>query len=152
MTARAGATGGWARAALVFAWLAFARLVAACASNPYYIGAECSPSVEPCGPGGADAGVHFAVDPDQSGAPPPRDALPLPRGAVRATLRLRGERATATEWSADEPFVLSRGAGAPTPGRAAPFTDGTSAVSLAPDAPTYVASDAQAGSVSADDF
>src|SRR5579859_4279361 len=141
-------------------WLGGAWLVLGCTSNPYYIGSACPPgaagAVDPCHSGGADAGagdtgVSFALDLDQSGASHLGDDLELPGGMVRATLRLRGERATATDWPTEQGTTLSRGTGTSAPGLDAPFTDATLAVGLAPDAPTYVAADGAAGSIDGDD-
>src|SRR5438874_9974709 len=114
MHPRATAASGVARAVLLLAWLAGASLALGCTSNPYYIGAACPPgTASPCGGagadgGGADAGVSFALDLDQSGASHLGDDLELPGGAVRATLRFRGERATASSWPSEQGAVLNR--------------------------------------------
>jgi hypothetical protein len=129
----------------------------ACTRNPYVIGSVCPPagagtsSDSRCGtpppPGGT-----LVVDLKQSGA----STLPpfvLASGAeIPLALRLRGESATATAWPSDGPESLARGAGTPTPGRPAPFTDATGAVGLPADAPAYAAADAGVGAVGTDDF
>src|SRR5450432_762311 len=139
-----------------------ALLLGACSPNPYVIGAACpgadgpGPNAKPCGTAGAagagDSGQTFAIDLDQSGTSFLADSLDLPGGTLQAALRLRGENATASAWPADSgSFRLETAA---TPGLAlpAPFTDGTQAVSLASDSPSYVAENAAAGSLNSDDF
>jgi hypothetical protein len=145
-----------ARAGALALGLAGAFVSVGCTSNPYFIGALCPPgdgTTDPCRGGGTDAGSgpSFAVDLDQSGASRLGESLELPGGAIPATLRLRGERATASEWPSDQGSLLRRAMGTPTPGLEAPFTDETSAVGLATDAPAYAADDPTPGSVDADD-
>src|SRR5260221_12450642 len=82
-------------------WLMAASSWAGCTSNPYFIGAICPPGdggvgTNSCassvaGEGGADPGVTFAIDLDQSGASHLADNLPVAGVATQATLRLRGE-------------------------------------------------------------
>jgi hypothetical protein len=141
------------RAPFAFAVFAFA-LAAACTRNPYVIGSIC-PTVG----GGADPRCAvsgpgtLAVDLNQSGATAEAlGVLALAGGAVAPALRLRGERATATAWIADDGSMLARATGVPVPGLAAPFTDGTGAVGLPAAAPAYVAPNAATGAVAAEDF
>jgi hypothetical protein len=133
--------------------LALATL-AACTRNPYIIGSVCPAD------GGADAdprcgaapgGGTLVVDFNQSGATALGD-LPLASGTIPASLRLRGERATATAWPPEGGTPLSRATGVPVPGLAAPFRDGTGAVGLPADVPAYGAVDATTGGVGTDDF
>ena len=150
-------TAALARGALLLPWLGRASMLAGCTSNPYVIGANCpsedsgASAVDPCRTGVA-RGVSFALDLDQSGASHLSNELDLPGGIVQATLRFRGESATGSEWPSDQGPSLVRSGGAPVTRLEAPFTDGTLAVGLAPDAPTYVADSAQTGGVDADDF
>jgi hypothetical protein len=139
------------------AWLVLAA--GACTRNPYVIGTIC-PAL------GADAGVPdprcgstatpngtLVVGLDSSGTSAPAfGALPLASGDVAPSLRLRGERATASAWPTDGTAVLAQGPGTPTPGLGAPFTDATRAVALPAAAPGYVASDSSVGAVGTDDF
>jgi hypothetical protein len=133
---------------------------AACTRNPYVIGTICPPS-------GAspDAGT---VDPRCGSTMPPTNAtlaaafvssgagalgaLALASGDVPPALRLRGERATPTTWPAEPGGALGRGAGTPTTGLDAPFSDTTGAVGLPASASAYVAPDGTLGAVGADDF
>jgi hypothetical protein len=135
---------------------------AACTRNPYIIGTICPPAGAG---GGADAG---AVDPRCGSTVPqpnatlaaafassgagPLGALTLASGDVQPALRLRGERATTTAWPAEAGGALGRGAGTPTPGLGAPFSDTTGAVGLPASAPAYVAPDGTLGAVGGDDF
>jgi hypothetical protein len=135
--------------------LCVVALALACTRNPYVVGSVCPAD------GGADADPRCGALPlangtlvvglDQSGASGLGD-LELPSGRVAASLRLRGERAMDSAWVSDGGPTLMRGAGAPAPAAGAPFTDGTDAVGLAADAPSYVAASATLGGVGADDF
>jgi hypothetical protein len=79
--------------------------------------------------------------------------LELASGAIAPTLRLRGERASATAWVADDGAALGRVTGTPTTGLRAPFTDDTArAVGLPAAAPAYAANDPAIGAVGGDDF
>ncbi|HVU52141.1 MAG TPA: hypothetical protein VHL80_15690 [Polyangia bacterium] len=132
---------------------------AACTRNPYVIGTIC-PAL------GADGG---AADPRCGSPPVPMNStlavglnasgpgalgpLALASGALAPSLRLRGERATATGWQADDGAVLGSAAAAPLTGLGAPFTDMTArAVGLPAAGPAYVAGDPAVGAVGADDF
>jgi hypothetical protein len=136
-----------------------ALAVAACTRNPYVIGTICPPA-------GSSAG---ATDPRCGSSPPPGSTLvvgldtsgahaqalgvlSLPSGDVPASLRLRGERATATAWPTDAGGSLGRGASAPVPNLDAPFKDGTGAVGLPAAGPGYVAPDDTLGQLGDDDF
>jgi hypothetical protein len=135
-----------------------ALAAAACTRNPYVIGTVCPAA-------GVDAGP---VDPRCSSTPPPQNgtlvvglkssgagalgALALAGGDVQPTLRLRGQRATATSWPSDGAAVLAKGPSAPTTGLGAPFTDATGAVGLPAAGPGFVATDSTVGATGADDF
>jgi hypothetical protein len=130
---------------------------AACTRNPYVIGSVCPPeggvAADPrcataMGAAGAGGGT-FAVALDHSGTSA-LGPLVLPGGAtLQPSLRLRGERATATEWTSDAGTALARRSPGSTPGLPAPFTDDTAAVGFS--APSYVAA-GQEGALGADDF
>jgi hypothetical protein len=130
---------------------------AACTRNPYVIGTICPPAGADAGASSdprcasAPANATLAVDLDRSGASA-LGALALASGELAPALRLRGERATVDAWPSEGGPVLGAGAGAATPGLGAPFTDGTRAVRLSADAPSYVAADASVGAVGSDDF
>ena len=144
-------------------------LLAACTSNPYFIGASC-PGAErasadaPCdaagaagssgtaGAAGASSNLDFAVDLDQSGVSHLKSELELASGTVAATLRFRGETATANDWPSDQGALLVKAAAALAVQLEAPFTDGTRAVGFATDAIAYQAQSAEPGAVDADDF
>jgi hypothetical protein len=134
--------------------LAALALAAACTRNPYVIGSICPSTGGVADPRCAvSAPGTLAVDLDQSGATAEAlGVLALASGAVAPALQLRGERATATAWVADDGSMLARATGVPVPGLAAPFTDGTGAVGLPAAAPAYVATDVATGAVAADDF
>jgi hypothetical protein len=154
---RRASTAGRARPLALSTWLVGASLLGGCTSNPYFIGANCRPgdaaaNADPCGAPGSDQGLSFAVDLDQSGASRLSDELQLPDGPVQATLRFRGESATANDWPSAEGPLLARSLTTPFAQLEAPFTDGTRAVGLASDGPTYLADSAEPGSVDADDF
>ncbi len=164
-----------ARAVGLTALLCSSLLLEACTSNPYFIGASCpgakSASADaPCGAAGAagsagsvgmagsagSAGVssnlNFAVDLDQSGASHLASKLGLAAGSIDATLRFRGETATANDWPSDQGALLVKGTAPLVVQVEAPFTDGTRAVGFASDASAYVAQSAEPGDVDTDDF
>jgi hypothetical protein len=146
---------GWRVVPLVLAALA----AAACTRNPYVIGTICPPAgadasaADPrCG-SSPPAGGTLLVGLGSSGATAPAlGSLVLASGAIPAALRLRGERATTSAWPTDGAASLGVGAGTPTPGLGAPFTDATRAVGLPAAAPAYVAVDPAVGALGADDF
>jgi hypothetical protein len=154
---RRDASAGRVIQAAVFAAVASAGLTG-CPSSRYLIGALCPPDAggvsDPRCAGGVDAGagVTFAVAFDHSGATLLDDHLAVASGPVAATLRLRGEAASATGWTTEAGAVLGRATGTPTTALDAPFNDETRAVELAPDAPSYGAADGTLGAVGADDF
>lgn len=139
-------------------------LLAACTSNPYFIGAGCPDAKDatvPCGGAGASGAggsagsssdLSFAVDLDQSGASHLKSELQLTSGSVDAALRFRGETATANDWPSDQGALLVKSVAPPVPEREAPFTDGTRAVGFGSNAATYVAQSAEPGAVDSDDF
>ena len=147
-------------------------LLAACTSNPYFIGASCpgqSDASAPCSTAGAagTAGANgagtagmagnasdlsFALDLDQTGASHLKSELVLASGSIDAALRFRGETATAQDWPSDQGALLVKSVGAPVVQVEAPFTDGTRAVGFAGNAATYVAQNGEPGTVDSDDF
>jgi hypothetical protein len=149
----------WRVVALGVVVIGFAALLAsgaACTRNPYVIGSICpaadaGAAADPrCGSPNP-AGGTLVVGLDKSGAAA-LGSLALAGGAVAPALWLRGERASAGSWPSESGAALAHGAGSPTPGLGAPFTDGTGAVGLPAAAPAYVASDAAIGAVGADDL
>jgi hypothetical protein len=146
--------------------------IGACTSNPYFIGASCpgeSDASAPCSTAGASgaAGANgagtagtagnasdlsFALDLDQTGASHLKSELQLTGGSIDASLRFRGETATAQDWPSDQGALLVKSVGAPVVQVDAPFTDGTRAVGFAGNAATYVAQNAEPGAVDSDDF
>ncbi len=165
---RANAARAVGVAALLCSWV----VLVACTSNPYFIGASC-PGAErasadaPCGLAGAagaagsngmagaagvSSNLDFAVDLDQSGASHLKSELALPGGSVAATLRFRGETATANDWPSDQGALLVKATAPLAVQLEAPFTDGTRAVGFASDANAYLAQSAEPGAVDADDF
>jgi len=96
--------------------------------------------------------LSFAVDLDQSGASHLQSQLALASGNVDAALRFRGETATLADWPSDQGALLVKSVATPLVQLEAPFTDGTRAVGFASSAATYVAQNAEPGTVDADDF
>jgi Concanavalin A-like lectin/glucanases superfamily len=164
-----------ARAVGVAALLCSLVVLAACTSNPYFIGASCpgadsASAHAPCGAAGsagaagsgamagsagaagASSNLNFAVDLDQSGASHLKSELLLPSGSVAATLRFRGETATANDWPSDQGALLVKAAAPLAVQLEAPFTDGTRAIGFSTDANAYLAQSAEPGTVDADDF
>ena len=97
-------------------------------------------------------GCKLAVNLDRTGVSNVGDVLVLPSASVKATIRYRGEGATADAWTGDPGPPLARGLGTPQPGLPAPFTDATRAVGLSVEDPSYAAGVSEAGAVAADDF
>src|SRR5262249_2212237 len=146
-----------------------AALAGACTKNRYLIGAVCpmgdggSPIDANCptaGDGGSSEGgggaanATFAADFDSSGAMV-LGPLQLPGGSTPASLTLRGERATSFNWASDEGPTFGSGGGIPmlpTPGVPTPFRDGTLAVRLTAQGPSYVAPAPALGAVATGDF
>jgi hypothetical protein len=127
-------------------WMLLAAF-ASCTTNPHYIGDVC-----PGAPEGASACVTFSVGLDRSGVSRLPVDLALPGGPVAPFERLRGETAMEGVWTADAGGELRRGAGGPTVGLEAPFTDDTRAVGLAAGATSYVAPVSTTAALAGDDF
>lgn len=104
------------------------------------------------GAGGADPAVTFSLNLSASGTARWGDELPVNGAGATMLVALRGERATASAWPADGGGSLQAVGAAITPGIAAPFTDGTSAVGLGSSAPSFRALNAALGDVGSDDF
>ncbi len=148
--------------ALISAWL-----LGGCTSNPYFIGSACPGANGPgrdatlcrasatSAAGGAgttgDSGLSFAVDLDQSGVSQLPAELELATGMLGASLRLRGENASASSWPSDEGSFALEMSGNAGLALAAPFTDETRAVGLTAGS-SYVAQSADAGALGSDDF
>jgi hypothetical protein len=138
--------------------------LAACSPGPYIVGAICpvgAAGTVPSGCGAAGAAgtggavspnATFAVGFDQSGVSLLSPSLELPTGPVTPTLRLRGERASQTGWSADVGGGFGVGVGAALLPFDAPFTDGTAAAAFDAAAPSYVASAVPTATLAGDDF
>jgi len=151
-----------ARASAVLA-IALTAVYSGCTAGPYVIGAylEASPArADASGPdaaadGGSDASpsstATFAATLSQSGTSQLDPALALPSGPLAATLRLRGESATADTWPSDQGPVLAGAQAAASTNLDAPFPDATRAVGFVADAPAYAAPTADIADLDADD-
>ena len=139
--------------------IAGALLAVGCTSNPYFIGASCTAcggsngSAGNGGSGGAvDQSLTFAVDLSETGSSRLDDHLAVPGGSIPASLILRGESATASDWPSDQGARLLKAQATPQVGLDAPFTDATRALGFSSTVPTYRAQSTDLGAVASDDF
>ena len=132
---------------LVLPACALLSVLAGCNENPHYIGDVC-----PGQPAGSNTCPTFSVGLDTSGVSGLKMELALPGATLPPVERLRGETAKDAVWTADAGSELGRGAGTPTLGLEAPFTDDTRSVGLASGASSYVAVASTTGAVGSDDF